>query len=178
MTPPPPTIGVREYQAADLAFFQSLSEQASIRRLTGMPADGDAAAWARYIAERHDGPNRILLITAADRAVGALYVMNLGAPELYQIGYCVDEAERGRGVATRAVSAAAASLFGATRCVRLQATVEPANLPSQRVLEKCGFEREGLMRRGVKIGAALVDAYLYSRLRSDAPTPAYAPRSR
>ncbi len=162
---PEPRLEMRPYERTDLAYLRALSEQPSVRRLTGLPADGDDRDWERYVRERHNSTSWILMMRLEERPVGVLYVVNLGAPELYQVGYCVDERLRNQGVATRAVSATVASLFGGTRCVRVQATVEPHNAASRRVLEKCGFEREGLMRRGVKIGEALVDAELYAALR-------------
>jgi RimJ/RimL family protein N-acetyltransferase len=48
---------------------------------------------------------------------------------------------------------------------RLQATVEPWNVASQRVLEKSGFEREGLLRGYARYrDEPRRDVYLYARL--------------
>lgn len=170
----PASLDMRDYTEADLDALKRLSEQPSIRRLTGLPANGDAAAWDAYIRARHHKTSRILIIEIDGAPVGVFYLINLGEPEIYQVGYCVDEAHRGRGVATRAVKAVIGSLFQGTACERVQATVEPHNAASIRVLEKCGLEREGLLRRGVKVGRSLVDAYIYSVLRGDLASAAEA----
>jgi [ribosomal protein S5]-alanine N-acetyltransferase len=81
--------------------------------------------------------------------------------------------------ATRSVGSGSPSAERATRLLcswalttdtgieRIQATVEPWNLASQRVLEKVGFVREGLLRSYASWGDERQDVYLYSLLRSD-----------
>jgi ribosomal-protein-alanine N-acetyltransferase len=51
--------------------------------------------------------------------------------------------------------------------VRVQATVEPWNSPSIRVLEKAGLQREGLLRSYVLYGERVGDAYLYAAVQGD-----------
>ena len=41
----------------------------------------------------------------------------------------------------------------------------PANAASMRVLERCGFAREGFARRYLKINGAWQDHLLFARLR-------------
>ena len=51
--------------------------------------------------------------------------------------------------------------------VRVQATVEPWNVASQRVLERAGLRGEGLLRSFVVYGDRVGDAYLYAAVRGD-----------
>ncbi|MFC0508173.1 GNAT family N-acetyltransferase [Micromonospora costi] len=62
------------------------------------------------------------------------------------LGYALLPAWRGRGYATRAVRLLAAWAFGPAGLARLAAATMPDNVGSQRVLEKVGFRREGLLR--------------------------------
>jgi RimJ/RimL family protein N-acetyltransferase len=62
------------------------------------------------------------------------------------IGYSMLPAWRGRGYPTRAVQLLALWVFAETGIARLVAGTLPANRGSQRVLEKAGFRREGLLR--------------------------------
>ena len=62
------------------------------------------------------------------------------------VGYWLVPAARGRGVATRAVRLLARWAFDSLGVVRLELTCGPDNVASQRVAERCGFTREGLMR--------------------------------
>ncbi len=50
---------------------------------------------------------------------------------------------------------------------RIQATFEPWNTISQRVLEKVGFVREGVLPSYASYGGARRDVVLYSLLASD-----------
>jgi ribosomal-protein-alanine N-acetyltransferase len=49
--------------------------------------------------------------------------------------------------------------------VRLEAPVFEWNPASMRVLEKGGFVREGVMRKGVFKDGKIIDAMLYARVR-------------
>lgn len=159
-------ITARAYQPDDLAYLRRLAAQPSVRRADALPQGGDEV-WSAFVAARHNAACRMIMILGDGAPVGFLNITNWGVPELHQIGYCVDEAAQGRGVATRALRTSAAALFASSACRRLQATVEPHNAASIRVLEKCAFQREGLMRQGGKIAGVLRDVILYARLRDD-----------
>jgi ribosomal-protein-alanine N-acetyltransferase len=50
---------------------------------------------------------------------------------------------------------------------RLEAYVIPDNIPSQRMLEKSGFRREGLLRSYLSYDGRRFDALLYSLISSE-----------
>ena len=62
------------------------------------------------------------------------------------IGYSMLPGWRGRGFATRAAQLVSLWAFAETGVARLIAGALPANLASQRVLEKAGFKREAYLR--------------------------------
>src|SRR5919109_1324713 len=62
------------------------------------------------------------------------------------IGYWVASEWRGRGIATRAVRLLARWAFDELALARLEISCGPDNFASQRVAERCGFVREGLLR--------------------------------
>jgi RimJ/RimL family protein N-acetyltransferase len=84
-----------------------------------------------------------------------------------EIGYWVKRDARGRGVATRALLILSRWALEEHKLVRLQLTAEPGNAASQRVAEKAGYVREGLMRRYLNIGGERRDGYMYSLLPDD-----------
>jgi RimJ/RimL family protein N-acetyltransferase len=84
-----------------------------------------------------------------------------------EVGYWVRREARGRGVATRALSVITRWALEDQRLVRVQLTAEPGNVASQRVAEKAGFTREGLLRRFLNIGGERRDGIMYSRLPED-----------
>jgi RimJ/RimL family protein N-acetyltransferase len=63
-----------------------------------------------------------------------------------EIGYWVRAEGRRRGVATRAVRLAAGWVFGECGVRRLQLRADALNEASQRVAERAGFTREGVLR--------------------------------
>jgi RimJ/RimL family protein N-acetyltransferase len=80
-----------------------------------------------------------------------------------EIGYWLFTEARGRGVATRAVEAIVEHAFG-NGIFRVEAHVRLGNTASERVLERSGFEREGVKRRYLRHEGRRVDATLFSRL--------------
>jgi RimJ/RimL family protein N-acetyltransferase len=83
-----------------------------------------------------------------------------------EVGYWLFREARGRGVATRSVGALVEHAFDSGLC-RVEAHVRIGNRASERVLERLGFEREGVRRRFLRHRGARVDATLFSRLADD-----------
>lgn len=85
------------------------------------------------------------------------------------LGYWVLERARGRGFATRAVALLVGWALGEAGMVRIEALVEPDNIPSQRVVERAGFQLEGHLRSYLDLQAdgRRSDAFVYSLLASD-----------
>ncbi|XP_010485882.1 PREDICTED: uncharacterized protein LOC104764126 [Camelina sativa] len=84
------------------------------------------------------------------------------------IGYGLCHEYWGKGVTTMAVSVAVSQVFNDLPHVfRLQAFVQTQNKASQRVLEKVGFQREGLLRSYTFLKGKIYDVFVYSLLSSD-----------
>ena len=81
--------------------------------------------------------------------------------QLGNLGYFVDRAHTGRGLATCAVAEVVQFAFGEAALHRLEAGTLPDNHASQRVLEKNGFVRFGLARRLIEINGAWRDHVLF-----------------
>jgi RimJ/RimL family protein N-acetyltransferase len=80
------------------------------------------------------------------------------------IGYWLAPQARGRGVATHAVRLLAAWAFADLHVARLEITCGPDNVSSQRVAERCGFTREGVMRSHMPFKGTRRDTVLFSLL--------------
>jgi RimJ/RimL family protein N-acetyltransferase len=63
-----------------------------------------------------------------------------------EVGYWTRRDQRGRGLATRAVGLVSRWAVRELGCERLQLRADTDNVPSQRVAEKAGFTREGVLR--------------------------------
>ncbi|MFJ6195325.1 GNAT family N-acetyltransferase [Micromonospora sp. NPDC092111] len=111
-----------------------------------------------------------------DAATGALaggcaLVYDEPATGQAMLGYSLLPEARGRGLTTRAVRLLAGWAFGTAGLARLWAGTAPQNAASQRVLERAGFRREGLMRGRLPAhhDSTRPDTILWARLATDQP---------
>jgi ribosomal-protein-alanine N-acetyltransferase len=88
-----------------------------------------------------------------------------------EIGYAMLPSERNRGYGTEAIKIIVDYLFLSKQLVRIQATTDVTNEPSQRVLEKNEFKKEGTIRKAGFIRGQWRDEYLYSILREEWKEP-------
>jgi RimJ/RimL family protein N-acetyltransferase len=84
-----------------------------------------------------------------------------------EVGYWVRAEARGHGVATRALVLMAAYAVEELDARRVQLTTDPANVASQRVAEKAGFRREGILRSYHAFKGRRRDAVMFSLLPED-----------
>jgi RimJ/RimL family protein N-acetyltransferase len=108
-------------------------------------------------------------IEAEGRLVGTMQFYRAGACiHGYEIGYILHaEADRGKGYASEAVRLFSDFLFAERPgCHRLQLIIETWNEASARLAEACGYQREGILRKGGYSDAAdPPDVWAYSRVR-------------
>ncbi|MDQ0430585.1 ribosomal-protein-alanine N-acetyltransferase [Planomicrobium stackebrandtii] len=83
------------------------------------------------------------------------------------VGYSIDEAYIGKGIATEAVKLMTVFGFEELRLHRMEAYVSPENEGSIRVLEKTGFRREGLLKEFLYINGEWKDHYYYAMIEKE-----------
>ena len=87
-----------------------------------------------------------------------------GRDHLAKVGYWVSKGMRGKGVALQATLMICDYGFKTMGLRRIEGLVLPGNLGSGRVLTKCGFEREALLKsRVTRQSGEQSDAYLYAK---------------
>ena len=97
---------------------------------------------------------RMLICTREDgRAIGKLSFSDIirGPAQYCHIGYWIGEPYAGRGYMTEAIRLGLHHAFGPLGLHRVEANIQPHNEASRRVVEKCGFRREGFSPRYLKI---------------------------
>lgn len=106
--------------------------------------------------------------------LGRIALSNIvrGAWHSATLGYWVDPAHWGEGIATEAVLALTTWAFQAIDLHRIQAAVMPRNLASLRVLEKAGYLYEGFAPYYLQINGVWEDHKIYSITVEDFDTPA------
>lgn len=90
-----------------------------------------------------------------------------GAVQSCYIGYSLDQEQNGKGFMTEAVKLVIEYAFKHLHLHRIVAGVMPRNIGSIRVLEKAGFEKEGIARKNVKINGKWEDHVTFSILNPE-----------
>jgi ribosomal-protein-alanine N-acetyltransferase len=86
---------------------------------------------------------------------------------LLEIGYALVSSERGKGFGTETARILVDYVFLSKDIVRIQAGTHIENKASQKVLEKAGFTREGIVRKEMFVRRKWADFYRYSILREE-----------
>ena len=92
-----------------------------------------------------------------------------GAMRSGHLGYWIDRAVAGRGMASLAVALVCDHAFRVAGLHRLQADIRPENQPSQRLVRRLGFSEEGLLRRYLDIDGDWRDHLSFALLAEDVP---------
>ncbi|KAK9287666.1 hypothetical protein L1049_016103 [Liquidambar formosana] len=127
----------------------------------------DAINYIKNIVVPHPWLRAICL---DNRPIGSISVSaNSGSTRCRgELGYVVASKYWGKGIATRAVKIVAATIFGEwPHLERLEALVDVENVGSQRVLEKAGFLREGVLRKYMIVKERSRDLVMFSLLSTD-----------
>ncbi len=124
-----------------------------------------------YQREAREDLGYAFLIFAADsnELLGGLTLSNVrrGVTQAATLGYWLGAPHVGRGYMTDAVRTILPHAFETLRLHRVDAAVQPHNRLSIAVLERAGFQREGLARRYLKINNAWQDHLLLALLIDD-----------
>ncbi len=108
-----------------------------------------------------------LILERAQKPIGLIFISAL-RPGLFRLGLVICEAtSRKKGVGTKACKMIVQHLFENYPAVRIEADTDVDNISAQRVLEKSGFEREGVLRKYRFHHGKWRDSVLYSIIRSD-----------
>ena len=154
----------------DLPTIERAAADAEIRKWfdlhTRRPADYLAAkreAWAAGTGVSF----AVCDAARPDTCLGHVFIERDG-DDRGSVGYWLLEEGRGAGRAARAIRLMASWALPAMRLGRLQLHTDPENIASQRVAEKAGFTREGVLRgyNGCADGNR-AEAVVYSLLPRD-----------
>ena len=92
-----------------------------------------------------------------------------GSARMATLGYWVDQARAGRGIAPTAVAMATDHCFRVLGLHRMEINIKPENAASLRVVEKLGFRDEGLRKRYLHIAGEWADHRSFALTTEDVP---------
>lgn len=96
-----------------------------------------------------------------------LGLVRRGVAQACTLGYWMGERHAGKGHMSEAVRGALRFAFQDLALHRVEAACLPSNEPSRRLLERVGFQHEGLARAYLRINGLWADHLLYAALASD-----------
>jgi RimJ/RimL family protein N-acetyltransferase len=165
------TVTLRRFDAGDVQrIVEGCSDPATVSFVPLLPVPygpRDAQAYLRHVEELWALGER-LPFAIADSATGLLLgAIDVRVGEVGSIGYWVHPDARGRGVATRALVLLSRWAVGPGGVERLELTTHPENLASQRVAERAGFVREGVLRSHLRFREGRRDSILFALLPAD-----------
>jgi len=137
--------------------------------------DLERSAFRRRLRRYQDEMERdeaypFLVFRKADGVLlGGLNLTNIrrGAADMVSLGYWMGRPHATQGHMSLAVAAAARAAFSDLRLRRIEAACLPENHASIRLLEKIGFQREGLARDYLAIAGRYRDHLLFALLKAD-----------
>ena len=83
------------------------------------------------------------------------------------LGYWIRTSKTRQGFATRTVRLLARFAFDKLKLIRTELIIATLNKPSQRVAEKAGANKEGILRNGLVVRNQVYDAIMYSLTPND-----------
>lgn len=166
-----PSCTIRSFQTADAA---SLAEHANNRLIWRnlrdlFPHPYRMADAEQYIARMTTAdPETGFAIECDGAAVGSIGVRLRDDVDRVaaEFGYWIGEDYWGRGIATESVVAFTQFALEQFQLARLEACVFQWNEASRRVLEKAGYQLDGLLRKSALKDGQLIDRWLYSYVRN------------
>jgi [ribosomal protein S5]-alanine N-acetyltransferase len=117
--------------------------------------------------EKEEGT--LLIVNTAGKMLGHIeFFRTVNYLDELELSYQIyDQADRGHGYATEAVTLMVRYLFGRLKTYRIRLMIHPENRASRRVAEKCGFVHEGTARCAWYHQGRIHDLEVYAILRDE-----------
>ena len=171
---------LRPWRDTDLQAIVAACQDPEIARWTRVPWPYGESDARRYLLQRFDAihcgtsaPFAIVRGAADSVLLGSISLMALDfSHRRAEVGYWLAREARGHGHATRAVGLICQWGFEALGLERIDLLAASANAASQRVAERAGFTREGVLRSYMQGKEGRQDMVAYGLLWTDAVSAA------
>jgi len=108
-------------------------------------------------------------ITVDDKAIGSIGVFRCNNIHFRtaEMGYYIAESYWGKGIGTNAVKQTCRYIFENTDILRVFAEPFACNTASCRILEKAGFQCEGILRKNAIKNEVILDMKMFAMIKED-----------
>jgi RimJ/RimL family protein N-acetyltransferase len=165
-------VTLRPWRADDVDALVEICDDPEIVRFTRVPTpytrDDALMFMAQQVAAQESGALASFAVADAadDRLLGSIDVRR-GPDSRATVGYLVGAAARNRGVASRAARLVSRWALAELGVARVEIHVRPDNPASQRVAERAGFTREGVLRSYLEMRGERYDSVMFALLPDD-----------
>lgn len=164
-----------ELKKWEISFADSLARSANDERIVCWLNDGFPHPYTLQDAERFignvlsDGGAYHRAIVSGENVIGGISAeCKRGAMRFCaELGYWLAPDFWNKGIMTTAVGLFCEEIFSSSDVNRIEAVVFIPNAASCRVLEKCGFQKEGVLRQSVFKNGQFYDVAIYGLLASE-----------
>ncbi|WNS75753.1 GNAT family protein [Bacillus sp. DTU_2020_1000418_1_SI_GHA_SEK_038] len=165
---------LREVVPGDAACLLTYLSDIEVMKYFGMEpfqSEDDAIEeiqWYKEIFEENTGIRWGITLKEKDEVIGSCGFLNMSIKHSRaEIGAELSKDYWRKGIMSEALAAIIAYGFSHLNLMRIQALIEPPNIPSIKLFESSGFQREGLLRKYENTCGKFDDLYMYSLLRTD-----------
>ncbi|QDQ02852.1 GNAT family N-acetyltransferase [Lysinibacillus fusiformis] len=165
---------LREIMLEDVYdIFKYLSDIDVVKHMGIMPCQNvkdveDEIGWYKSIYEESTGIRWGITLKDSGKVIGSCGFLNMITKHnRAEVGYELSKDYWGKGIASEALEAVVNYGFHHLQLERIQALIEPANLSSQKLVERQGFSKEGLLRHYEYTCGKFDDLYMYSIIKED-----------
>jgi [ribosomal protein S5]-alanine N-acetyltransferase len=128
----------------------------------------DEISWYKSIYEEGTGIRWGITLKDSGQVIGSCGFLNMLTKHFRtEVGYELSKEYWGKGIASEALEAVVKYGFRHFQLERIQALIEPTNLPSQKLVERLGFRSEGLLRHYEFTCGKFDDLYMYSIIKEE-----------
>ncbi len=160
---------IRQLQATDIPALKEWMPDKSLYTYWGK-GPGRTDKNPELLFEKEEKPTKSLhlgiVMKDNQKAIGELWVYLIENDRMGKVAIRLSNEYHGIGIASEALIAVITFCFENTELQRLWTDVDVRNEASVKLLEKCGFYREGLIRQG-KMVSTWCDYYIYGLLKTD-----------
>ena len=155
------------------ALFENFSDRQFMRYWSRV-VYADVAEVRRYLdlqlaeLERFEFYPWAITLRGADKPVGNCTLFSINRDNRRcDLGYGLSPALQGQGLASEAVTLAINFAFNDIGLHRIETDIDPRNEPSWRLVERLGFQREGLLRQRWFVNGEASDSVVHGLLKTD-----------
>ena len=170
-----PRLILRPFELADAAAaFKNWTSDPKVTEFLRWQTHADISETGRVVGEwiekyvKPDFYQWAIVLKELGEPIGTISAVGINDDlDIVHIGYCIGSRWWRQGITTESFRAIIPFFFGEVGANRIESNHDPHNPNSGAVMRKCGLTYEGTLRQADRSNKGIVDAAVYSLLRSE-----------